>query len=128
MIKALIVEDNERFQNCLQELLQMQAPDMLIFTASDGSELMEKIQSLGPSIVFMDIKLPGRSGLELTREITNSRADIPVVVMTSHSHPEYREAANAAGAALFVQKDELSGVKIGEILESLPYQNPTPFT
>ncbi len=119
MIKALIIEDNSRFQRCLQELLQAQNPDILVVTASDGTELMGMIESLGPSIVFMDIRLPGENGLELTKKIREARSDIPVVIMTSHPLDAYREAANAAGAAHFFQKDELSGAKIGEILNFL---------
>ncbi len=66
-----------------------------------------------------------RNGLELTSEITKNHADIPVAVTMNHSHPEYREVADAAGAAHFVRKEELSEARIGEILDSLRLQAPT---
>ncbi len=119
MLKALIVEDNPLLRKYLCELLHTRHPDMRIVTACDGAGLIEKIESLKPDVVFMDVRLPGRNGIELTRQIRKTHADLPVVIVTSQNEPEYRDAAHAAGAAYFVQKDELYAHTVDLILQSL---------
>ena len=71
----------------------------------DGSELFPKIKAFRPDIVFMDIRLPGESGLELTKKIKTNYPDIIVVILTSYDLPEYREAATQSKADYFMAKD-----------------------
>ena len=69
MIKTLIVEDNKLFRLRFVEFLQSLCPDMLIEESRDGSDVLGKLDNSMPGIVFMDIRLPGANGLELTRKI-----------------------------------------------------------
>ena len=58
-------------------------------------------------MIFMDIRLPGKSGLELTREIKSSYPDVVVSIFTSYDLPEYRKIAKMRGGPLFL-KDALT--------------------
>jgi DNA-binding NarL/FixJ family response regulator len=105
MCKTLIVEDNFTFRQMLKEILCSRFPLMEIAEESDGSNLLSKIDSFHPRIVFMDIRLPGENGLELSKKIKMSYPDIIIVILTSYDLPEYRQAARESKADYFVTKD-----------------------
>ncbi len=119
MLKALVVEDSCLYRDLLCSLLVEQYPDIIIATTGEGSNLMALIEEFVPHIVFMDIKLPGVNGLQLTRSIHQTYPDLPVVILTSYSDEDYRLAAFAAGAFCFIPKDELDDDKIAALLASV---------
>jgi DNA-binding NarL/FixJ family response regulator len=104
MAKTLLVEDSLHFRQLLRDHLKDRFPSMTIEEASDGAEAMSKIDSLCPDLIFMDIRLPGVSGLELTRRIKSRCPDIHIIVLTSYDLPEYRETAMQYGADHFIAK------------------------
>ncbi|OGP86730.1 MAG: hypothetical protein A2156_04335 [Deltaproteobacteria bacterium RBG_16_48_10] len=105
MCKTLIVEDNATFRQMLKEILYSRFPTMDISEESDGSELFPKMDAFQPHIVFVDIRLPGENGLELTKKMKMKYPDVTVVILTSYDLPEYREAARRSKADHFVTKD-----------------------
>jgi CheY-like chemotaxis protein len=72
MCKILIVEDSETFRKTLRGILYSRFPFFAFDEARDGKEALKKINSFRPDLIFMDIKLPGESGLELTKKIKES--------------------------------------------------------
>ena len=101
----MIVEDNVTFRQMLKESLCSGFPTMEIEEEPDGRDLFfNKIDSFHPKIVFMDIRLPGENGLELTKKIKRNYPDIIIVVITSYDLPEYRQAARESMADYFVPK------------------------
>jgi DNA-binding NarL/FixJ family response regulator len=105
MCKTLIVEDDATFRETIKEILYSRFPAMKIEEEPDGSELFSKIDAFHPEIVFMDIRLPGENGLELTKKIKTIYPDVTVVILTSYDLPEYRQAARQSKADHFVSKD-----------------------
>jgi DNA-binding NarL/FixJ family response regulator len=87
--------------------------------AENGEEALKKIEALSPHVVFMDIKLPGQSGLEVTREIKSRYSGIIVIILTSYDLPEYREAAKNYGADFFLSKGSSSREEILALIESI---------
>ena len=116
--KALIVEDSAIFRKLLRETLHSRFPSMEIFEAADGGEAMQKILSNPPDLIFMDIKLPGESGLELTAKIKTKYPDVIVIILTSYDTPEYRQAAAQAKANYFLSKGSSSKENILTLVES----------
>ncbi len=119
MFQALIVEDNAPFRQSLREMLREQFPTMVVAEAEDGEDALEKIEQLSPHLVFMDIKLPGQSGLEVTKEIKARHSDIRVIILTSYDLPEYREAAKNYGADYFLSKGSSSREEILALVDSI---------
>jgi DNA-binding NarL/FixJ family response regulator len=105
MFKALIVEDSSTFRQMLKEILHARFPTMKIEEEPDGNELFSKLESFHPDIVFMDVRLPGENGLELTKKIKTDYPNTIVVILTSYDLPEYRQAALQSKADHFVTKD-----------------------
>ena len=117
--KVLLVEDDEGFRRSLAGFLRERFPPIALYEASDGTEAMEKVESFLPHLIFMDIKLPGQNGLEITKRIKALHPDINVVFLTSYDYPEYREAARACGAYYFLGKGSSTSQQIQEVVEGL---------
>jgi len=116
--RVLIVEDSTIFRTLLKETLQSRFPLMEILEAADGEKAMKEITACLPNLVFMDIKLPGENGLDLTAKIKAKYPDVIVILLTSYDTPEYREAAVKAKADHFLAKGSSSREGILRLVES----------
>ncbi|HOV85323.1 MAG TPA: response regulator transcription factor [Syntrophobacteraceae bacterium] len=119
MHSTLIVEDNPIFRSSLRDILLSHFPRMQVLEAENGSEALEKLRKDIPDVVFMDVRLPGQNGLELTRKIKAAYGDVAVIILTSYDLPEYREAAFQCGADHFCVKGSTTGEEIVGIVGSL---------
>jgi CheY-like chemotaxis protein len=105
MKRILIVEDNVFFMQFLKETLHARLPSTDILEAGNGEEALQKIRTFPPDTIFMDLRLPGANGLDVTRKIKAQYPDIIVVILTNYDLPEYRQAATQSGADHFLSKD-----------------------
>lgn len=123
MKRILIVEDNAFFLQFFRETLHSRFPSLEIFEAADGKEAMQKIKALQPEAIFMDVRLPGENGLELTKKIKTQYPNIIVVIVTNYDLPEYREAAYESKADHFISKDSFLKI-INSILQDRNSDQP----
>ena len=119
MHKILIVEDNDNFRLTLKSLLDARFPSMTFEEATEGSEALEKVSTFEPDLIFMDIKLPGENGLELTQRIRHANSKVKIIILTSYDLPEYREAAREGGASHFVSKGSSKAEEILALVETI---------
>jgi DNA-binding NarL/FixJ family response regulator len=117
--KTLLVEDNASFRHTLFDILSTQFPSITIEEAADGKEALQKIESTLPNLVFMDIKLPGENGLQLTQKIKAKYPELIIIVLTSYDLPEYREAAYQYGANYFIVKGLSTNEEILALVRSI---------
>jgi CheY-like chemotaxis protein len=122
MFKILIVEDSASFRELLRGALETHFPKMAFEEATDGNQALQKVDSFLPDLIFMDIRLPGENGLELTKKIKKDRPGTIIVILTSYDLPEYREAAFNYGANDFLVKSVSSEEEIVNLVESLSKQ------
>ena len=83
MDSVLIVEDSRPMQRTLQRLFESDALQVRI--ASDGPSGLEMFRKEFPSVVVLDLKLPGMSGKELCREFKNLATSVPIVILSANS-------------------------------------------
>jgi DNA-binding NarL/FixJ family response regulator len=119
MFQILIVEDNAPFRQSLREMLCEQFPTMRVEEAQDGEDALDKLETYSPHLVFMDIKLPGQSGLEVTKTIKARYPEVRVIILTSHDLPEYRQAASQYGADYFLSKGSSSREEILALVDTV---------
>ena len=119
MQRILIVEDSSIFRTLLKETLGSRFPSMEIHVAADGEEAIKEITAHLPDLIFMDIKLPRESGLDLTAKIKAKFPHVIIIVLTSYDTPEYREAAVKAKADHFLAKGSSSREGILTLVESI---------
>lgn len=116
--KTLIVEDNSTFRKAFKRVLRKRFPLMAVEEARDAAEALEKVEMFLPQLVFMDVSLPGESGLELTKKIKASHPEVFIIILTDYNLPEYREAAFDSGADDFIVKGSLNPAAIEALLKS----------
>lgn len=126
MLRILLVEDDSVFRLTLRKILENRFPSLTLDEASDGVEAFTKIHADVPDLIFMDIKLPGENGLELTQKVKDLYPGVVVIVLTSHDLPEYRQAAIAKGANHFLSKHASSTEEILGLVETLSSQRMCP--
>ena len=118
-MKALIVEDNAAFREMTRNMLTARFPFMSVSDASDGMEALGEVANSCPDLILMDIRLPGKNGLELTREIKTLHPDVAVIILTTYDFPEYREAAEKYGADCFLVKGTTRSKEILSCIDSI---------
>lgn len=112
MCPVLMVEDNSVLRDTLKGMLTTQFPSIVVEEASTAEEALSKFQKIKPFLIFMDIRLPDKNGLEITKTIKETNPEIEIIILTSFDVPEYREAAFDSGASHFLTK---GNVKIDDI-------------
>ncbi|MBW2266561.1 MAG: response regulator transcription factor [Deltaproteobacteria bacterium] len=117
-MKTLVVEDSAAFRQAFTEALRRTFPHMFIQEAVDGVEAIERVEAFMPDLVFMDIRLPGETGFELTRRIKARHPEMLVVILTDYNLPEYRTAAFNSGADDFVVKGTLDPAALEALVRS----------
>ncbi len=117
-LRTLIVEDNSVFRQTLRESLQVSFPGIAIDEAANGAEALQRVNAFLPDLILMDIRLPGESGLGLTKKIKAIYPDVTVFILTHYDTPECREAASRYGADRFIVKDSLNRIRLEELIKS----------
>jgi DNA-binding NarL/FixJ family response regulator len=107
--RAILVEDDTEFRQCVKKILSSRYPSIQLIEAGDGKEAMSKIDLLPPDMIFMDIQLPDKNGLELTRMIRARHPNAIIVILSNHDLTEYRETAYRNGANYYISKDSPLG-------------------
>ena len=121
-LRVLIVEDSTLFRQLLKETMQDRFPSVEIYEAGNGEEAFQKIEASSPDLIFMDIRLPGENGLELTKKVKARYPNIIVIILTSYDLPEYREFSQRY-ADYFFSKDSSTTENIFTLVQSIL---PTP--
>jgi len=123
MCRALIVEENLIFREAFRSELLHHLPFILIQEAKDGREAMEKIRLKPPSLIFMDICLPGLNGLELVQKIKKDFPRIRIAMLTGYDFPEYRRTASQYGADRYFVKDSLNWKDVEDFVQYIWKEN-----
>ena len=119
MRNILIVDDSAPFRRTLKNILLSKFPILGVAGAKDGKEAVEKTQRQRPQLIFMDVKLPGENGFQLTRRIKSLCPEIMIIIITSYDSLEYREAAVQYGAYIFISKKTSTAGEIVAAVKSL---------
>ena len=116
--RVLIVEDSTLFRQLFKEALNNRFPSVEIYEAIDGEEALQKVDTVRPNLIFMDIRLPGENGLQVTQKIKSRYPNITVIILTGYDLPEYREACSEY-ADYFFSKDSSTTDNIFTLIESI---------
>ena len=109
MRRVLIVDDHPIVRAGLRGILG-ETPDLVVAgEAGDAAEALAKFRGDPWDAVVLDVSLPGRSGLDLLRELSEIAPDVPVLVLSVHESDEYALRALRAGAAGYLTKDRTAG-------------------
>jgi DNA-binding NarL/FixJ family response regulator len=109
--KVLLVDDHPMMRDGLAQLIAGETDLEVCAEAGDAGDALEKVQALEPELVLTDISLPGKNGLELTKDILAMQPGVLVLVISMHDESLYAERVLRAGARGYIMKQE-GGKKI----------------
>jgi NarL family two-component system response regulator LiaR len=104
-IRVLITDDHAIVRKGLAVLLATERDIKVVGEACDGQEAIEKVESLKPDVVLMDLVMPRVDGIEATRRITEANPKAKILVLTSFAADDKVFPAMKAGALGYLLKD-----------------------
>lgn len=120
-VRVLIVDDSALARRMLSDLLNQNPEIEVVGTAQDGSFVINKIKTLQPDVITLDVEMRNKGGLEVLPEITQNY-DIPVIMVSAHTERGAQATFKALelGAVDFVTKPQAGDMhSLAEIGETL---------
>lgn len=111
----MVAEDAPEVARRVGALIEEHGAAELVGSVADGEEALRLFESAHPDGVVLDVRLPGKSGIEVLRTIRASGRRCLVVVMSSVAEPSIREACISSGADYFL----LKGAGYDALIEAL---------
>jgi FixJ family two-component response regulator len=113
---VLVVDDDPQMRDSIGELLRSLGMDRRLF--SSVSDFLKSDKPDGPTCLVLDVRLPGRSGLEFQRDLAAANRDVPIIFITGHGDIPMTVQAMKGGAIEFLTKpfraqDLLDAVEVG---------------
>ncbi len=101
---VLLVEDEPNIVEAIRFLLTREG--WQVDCHSDGNDAVEAVQNLKPNLLILDLMLPGRSGLDILRDLRalSEFENLPVLMLTARGQSRDRDMAERAGVSRFMTK------------------------
>ena len=107
MIKVLITDDHPVVRQGIRQILAEYSDIVLVDEAGGGSELLEKARETQYDVILLDISMPGKSGLELLKDLKVLRPETAVLILSVHPETQYAIRALKSGASGYLPKSTL---------------------
>ena len=107
-INVMIADDHSMIREGLKQLLELEGDFKVIAEACDGVECLNKLETVTPYVLLLDINMPNMNGLEVLQKMKEKRMKIKVLVLTIHSEVEYLLKAVDIGVNGYLLKDSES--------------------
>ncbi len=113
---VLVVDDDPQIRDSIGQLLRSLGMDTQLFASV--SDFLKSDKPNGPTCLVLDVRLPGRSGLEFQRDLAAANRDLPIIFITGHGDIPMTVQAMKGGAIEFLTKpfrdqDLLHAVEVG---------------
>lgn len=125
---VLIADDHKIVRHGLKKILEDEFSEVTIGEASRDTEIAEQLEKSKWDLVILDISMPGKSGLEVLKDIKATHPKIPVLILSMYPEEQFALRVMKSGASGYIRKDsapeELVDA-VNEILEGRKYISPT---
>jgi DNA-binding NarL/FixJ family response regulator len=105
MTRVMIADDHAVVRDGLRHILERAGNFEVVGEAADGTEVPHMVRETAPQVLLLDLSMPGRSGLELIRQMRNEHPGLRILVLTMHAEEPYIVRAFQAGAAGYLTKE-----------------------
>lgn len=107
-IKIMITDDHSMIREGLKNLLELEGDIEVIAEAEDGEDCLNKLLTVKPDVLLLDINMPKLNGLEVLKKLIERKSKVKVLVLTVHNETEYLMKAVEIGINGYVLKDSES--------------------
>lgn len=119
IIRIVVAEDNAALRVALVEFLRLRGSDMAVIAdAGDGEEALQKVIATHPDVLVADLRLPGRSGLEIAEQVHSSNLSTAVVLITNETFEMSHADLHGRGICRYLPKKSLATELLREIRAS----------
>ena len=115
LIRVLIVDDFEYWRLFVSSMLQADPSFEIVFQASDGLNAVQAAEKLQPTVVLLDIGLPGLDGIQAGGRIRKGAPCAKIVFVSMERDPDIVEAARQLGAWGYVLKSDAAGELVAAV-------------
>ena len=105
MIRIVIADDHTIMREGLKRILDTAEDIEVVGEAVDGFEALAHARRGGFDLLLLDLSMPGRSGVELIRQIKDEMPKLPILILTMHEEEQYAVRAIRAGARGYLTKE-----------------------
>src|SRR5947209_15831405 len=105
MLKILIADDHAVVRRGLKQILDETSDIVVSGEATNSREVLEQVTAQRWDVLVLDIAMPGRSGLDILKEIKALAPKLPVLVLSMHSEDQFASRVLKAGAAGYLPKE-----------------------
>lgn len=117
-IKVAIADDHLLIIGGLSSMLKKNKKFQLIFSATSGPELFLKLRETLPDVLFLDIQLPGLSGIEICKIVKQDYPSVRIIALTNHEESHFVKQMLRNGASGYLLKNT-DGGRIAEAVEQV---------
>lgn len=117
MTTILVVDDSRVSRMLSRQFILSMRPDWIIAEAATGEEAIDKLESVNPDLILLDVNMPGMGGLAAAEKLREKRPSINITLMTANIQDATRNKASALGIG-FVEKP-VTEARIQQIIASL---------
>ena len=114
-LRILLCDDHELVRVGLRSLLEAEPGYRVVAEAGDAEAAVKLATEARPDIVLMDVRLPGRSGIEACRDIRSAHPEMHVIILTAYADDEALFSSIMAGASGYVLKQIRGSDLVGAI-------------
>lgn len=119
LIKVLVVDDHDLVRMGISRMLEDVQGISVVGEASNGEDAIKLARELIPNVVLMDVKMPGIGGLEATRKLLRTNADVKVLAVTACDEEPFPSRVLQAGASGYLTK----GAALDEMVAAIRQVN-----
>lgn len=115
MIRVAIADDHRIVREGLKQLLATEDDIVVVGEAVNGHEVLARIRDTELDVLVLDLSMPGKTGMDLIKQIKSEKPKLRIVVLTMHAEQQYAVRAIKAGASGYLTKDSASSQLVDAI-------------
>ena len=108
MIRIVVADDHTIVREGLKQLLTAAGDLEVVAEAQNGHEVVERVRALDFDVLLLDMSMPGKSGIELIKQVHGEKPKLRILVLSMHEEHQYAVRAIRAGAAGYLTKEGAS--------------------
>lgn len=115
MIRVVVADDHQILREGLKQLLEAAGDIEVVGEAGDGHGVLQQIRTADFDVLLLDMSMPGKSGMELIKQVKTERPRLRILVLSMHEEHQYAVRAIRAGASGYLTKESAAALLVAAI-------------
>jgi DNA-binding NarL/FixJ family response regulator len=115
MIRVVIADDHTIVREGLKQVLSAASDLTIVGEAQNGQEVLQRVREQDFEVLLLDMSMPGKSGIELIKQVRAEKPRLRIMVLSMHQEPQYAVRAIKAGASGYLTKESASAQLVSAI-------------